>query len=69
MFYRSTFNYLLLAIYCWQQHDEPVSISRVRELRHQIANEVAEPQSQRARKSGKSKKIRQLNKKRRRAKT
>lgn len=61
--------YLLLAIYCRQQHNEPVSISRVRELRHQIANEVAEPQSQRARKSGNSNKIRQLNKKRRHAKT
>ena len=54
--------YLLLAIYCRQQHNEPVSISRVRELRHQIANEVAEPQSQKTRKSGKTNKIRQLSK-------
>jgi hypothetical protein len=61
--------YLLLAIYCRQQHDEPVSISRVRELRHQIANETAEPQSQRTHKTRQSNKIRQLKKKRRRAKT
>lgn len=32
--------YLLLAIYCRKQHNEPVSISRVRELRNQIANEA-----------------------------
>jgi len=41
--------YLLLAIYCRQQHNEPVSISRVRELRHQIANEAAEDHRQRTR--------------------
>jgi Transposase DDE domain len=34
--------YLLLAIYCRQQHNEPVSIIRVRELRNQVANEAAE---------------------------
>ena len=34
--------YLLLAIYCRQQYQEPVSISRVRELCNQIANEAAE---------------------------
>ena len=32
--------YLLLAIYCHQQHNEPVSIKRVRELRIQIQNEL-----------------------------
>lgn len=60
--------YLLLAIYCREQHNEPVSISRVRELRNQIAREAAYDQSQRARKQGKSNKIRQLKKKKRRAK-
>jgi hypothetical protein len=34
--------YLLLAIYCREQHGEKVSIHRVRELRMQIANEAAE---------------------------
>lgn len=61
--------YLLLAIYCREQHNEPVSIARVRELRNQIANEAAEDQSQRARKQGKTNKIRQLKRKKRRAKT
>jgi hypothetical protein len=32
--------YLLLAIYCHQQHGEKVSINRVRELRIQILNET-----------------------------
>ena len=32
--------YLLLAIYCHEQHGETVSIRRVRELRHQIRNEA-----------------------------
>lgn len=32
--------YLLLAIYCHEQHGEPVSIRRVRELRNQIRNEA-----------------------------
>ncbi len=32
--------YLLLAIYCHEQHGEPVSINRVRELRCQIRNEA-----------------------------
>ncbi len=31
--------YLLLAIYCYEQHGEKVSIKRVRELRYQIINE------------------------------
>lgn len=61
--------YLLLAIYCREQHNEPVSINRVRELRNQIANEAAELQSPRKRKQGKSNKIRKLKSKRRRAKT
>jgi hypothetical protein len=61
--------YLLLAIYCRQQYQEPVSISRVRELRNQIANEAAEVPSQRTRKHGKSRKIRQLKRGRRHAKT
>ncbi len=62
--------YLLLAIYCREQHQEPVSINRVRELRNQIANEAAESQNQRSRKlQGKSNKIRQLKRKKRRAKT
>lgn len=61
--------YLLLAIYCREQHNEPVSISRVRELRNQIANEAAEDQKQKQRKQGNSNKIRQLKRKKRRAKT
>ena len=36
--------YLLLAIYCHEQHGEPVSIKRVRELRTQILNETRESQ-------------------------
>ena len=32
--------YLLLAIYCRQQHNEPVNIQRVRELRIKIDNEL-----------------------------
>ena len=58
--------YLLLAIYCREQHNEPVSIARVRELRNQIANEAAEDlKSQRTRKTNKNKHIKS---KRRRAK-
>jgi hypothetical protein len=59
----------LLAIYCREQHQEPVSISRVRELRNKIANEAAEDQNQRTRKQGNSNNIRQLKRKKRRAKT
>lgn len=36
--------YLLLAIYCHEQHGEPVSIKRVRELRTKILNETRESQ-------------------------
>ena len=57
--------YLLLAIYCREQHQEPVSISRVRELRNQIANEAAAEQNQRTSKRSKSNKIRQLKRKKR----
>jgi hypothetical protein len=31
--------YLLLAIYCYEEHKEKVSIKRVRELRNKIQNE------------------------------
>lgn len=34
--------YLLLAIYCHEEHNERVSINRVRELRIKIKNELAE---------------------------
>ena len=61
--------YLLLAIYCREQHQESVSISRVRELRNQIANEASVDQNQKARKHTKSNKIRQLKHKKRGAKT
>jgi hypothetical protein len=59
--------YLLLAIYCREQHNEPVSIARVRELRNQIANEAAEDQKHhRTRKTNKNKRMKS---KRRHAKT
>ena len=35
--------YLLLAIYCYKHYQEPVSIHRVRELRLQIQNDMADP--------------------------
>ena len=57
--------YLLLAIYCREQHQEPVSIARVRELRNQIENEAAAEQKQQTSKHGKSNKIRRLKRKRR----
>lgn len=63
--------YLLLAIYCREEHGEPVSIKRVRELRHQIANEAAaEIQNQKTRASARARphKTKHLNKKGRRAK-
>lgn len=37
--------YLLLAIYCHEQHNEKVSISRVRELRIKIKNETGMPEN------------------------
>jgi len=61
--------YLLLAIYCRQQHNEPVSISRVRELRNQIANEAAEDQRQRTRTRNRNSKVKRSKRKRRGAKT
>jgi hypothetical protein len=62
--------YLLLAIYCREQYNEPVSIVRVRELRNQIANEAAEElQAQQARKKRKSHKARRVKPKPRRART
>jgi hypothetical protein len=62
--------YLLLAIYCREQHQEPVSINRVRELRNQIANEAAEDlKEQQARKKRSPNKVRRLKPKLRRAKT
>ncbi|MDT8442830.1 MAG: transposase, partial [Desulfuromonadales bacterium] len=61
--------YLLLAIYCREQHNEAVSIFRVRELRNQIANEAAEDHRQRTRKRNKKSKVKRLKRKRRGAKT
>lgn len=57
--------YLLLAIYCREQHGEKVSINRVRELRMQIANEAAELHLN----TRSSRKIRKSKRRRRRAKT
>jgi hypothetical protein len=59
--------YLLLAIYCRKQHGEAVSIKRVRELRHQIANEAAEVLQEKARARSKPHKIKRLKTKIRRA--
>jgi Transposase DDE domain len=61
--------YLLLAIYCRQQHGEPVSIKRVRELRHQIANEASELQSEKIKARAKPRKYKSLKRKRLQAKT
>lgn len=61
--------YLLLAIYCQKEHGEPVSIARVRELRHQIANEAAEDLQQQRRYSANLGKNKWLKHKRRHAKT
>jgi hypothetical protein len=62
--------YLLLAIYCQEQHSEPVSINRVRELRHQIARDAAEMAAENARRQrGKPSKNKRLMRKRRKAKT
>lgn len=57
--------YLLFAIYCRQQHNEPVSISRVRELRNQIANEAAEDHRQRTNTQNKKSKVKRLRRKQR----
>ena len=60
--------YLLLAIYCREQHNEPVNIARVRELRNQIANEAAEQNVRQPQKHFNSNKNKRLKQKRRRAK-
>ena len=46
---------ILLAIYCHEQHGEPVSIQRVRQLRNQILNEyrMGQPTSQTIQERGK----------------
>lgn len=62
--------YLLLAIYCQEQHSEPVSINRVRELRHQIARDAAEMAAENVRRqTGKPSKSKRLMRNRRKAKT
>jgi len=61
--------YLLLAIYCRQQHGEPVSINRVRELRFKIANEAAELLHIRNQRAGKSYKVKLLRRAHHSAKT
>jgi len=57
--------YLLLAIYCREQYNKPVSIRRIRELRHQIANEAAEFHNQRPRRHDSSRKTKRLGRKKR----
>ncbi len=37
--------YLLLTIYCHERHGEPVSITRVRQLRNKILNESREDET------------------------
>ena len=61
--------YLLLAIYCRRQHNEPVNINRVRELRHKIVNEAAEMQKRRNQRTGKTYKFKVLRRKPTGAKT
>lgn len=61
--------YLLLALYCRKQHNEPVSINRVRELRNQIANEAAELRVRRAKRQTMVYKVKQLRPRFKRAKT
>lgn len=62
--------YLLLAIYCQEQHKEPVSINRVRELRNKIASEAAGMAAEAARsRKNKPSKERLKRQKRRKAKT
>jgi hypothetical protein len=61
--------YLLLAIYCQEEHKEPVSIKRVRELRNQIANEAAQVGSKRKLKPKQSNKASKLAVKNQSAKT
>jgi len=62
--------YLLLAIYCQQEHGEKVSIKRIRELRNQIVNESRGESQERSRKRPvKNKKYRPKKRRRRSAKT
>jgi Transposase DDE domain len=61
--------YVLLAIYCREQHNESVSIARVRELRNQIANEAAaEQKARQQRKQCNTNKNKRVKQKRRHAK-
>ena len=61
--------YLLLAIYCHQQHGEKVSIKRVRELRYQIINESRANDPISANNQNKTRKRRAKKKRKRSAKT
>jgi hypothetical protein len=61
--------YLLLAIYCRKQHNEPVTINRVRELRNQIANDAIERQKIKVQRANTSYKVRQLKPRMPKAKT
>ena len=62
--------YLLLAIYCQQEHGEKVSIKRIRELRNQIVNESRGESQEKSRKRPvKNKKYRPKKRRRRSAKT
>jgi hypothetical protein len=62
--------YLLLAIYCREQHQEPVNIARVREFRNQMANDAAaELEKQRTRNRRTSYKVVRLRRIRQYAKT
>jgi len=54
--------YLLLAIYCCEQHGESVSIQRVRQLRNQIRNEAMQ---QAAKQATSQKRKRQLKRRKR----
>ncbi len=57
--------YLLLAIYCHEQHGERVSIKRVRELRYQIINESRNNDQHRSKKSKTKKRVAKKQRKRR----
>lgn len=65
--------YLLLAIYCQKEHNEPVSIHRVREFRHQLTRDAAAamamaPQRPKTERAASTRNMR-LRMKRRKAKT
>ncbi|UFS71158.1 IS4 family transposase [Geomonas sp. RF6] len=61
--------YLLLAIYCQEQHNERVSINRVRELRNKIASEAAGMAAEASRLRKNEAKKNRKKQKRRKAKT